>query len=173
MTPQNAAAFSLRVSAPVQAVRMLRGPSRPRAALANDAVTWQLISHLALNHLNFMDLDEAQGAQTLREMLALYGNVADPAIRAQIAGVRRVSARPVHRRLPMPGPVVYGRGVAIDVSVDEAAFSGLSPFLLGAVLERFFARHVSINMFSELTLSSLQHGHVAHWPSRPGLRQAV
>ena len=165
--------FSLRVSAPVQTIRILRGPSRPQPMLADGATTWRLISHLALNHLNFMDMDAEQGAATLRELLSMYGNRADPVVAKQIDGVRHVRAQAVHRRLPMPGPIVFGRGVALELAVDDAAFSGISPYLLGAVLERFFARHVSINMFTELTLSSLQQGRVAHWPARVGTRQAV
>jgi type VI protein secretion system component VasA len=36
--------------------------------------------------------------------------------------------------------------------VDERAFSGASPWLFGSVLERLFARLVSINSFTEFTL---------------------
>lgn len=173
MTRGAATDFTLRVSAPVQSIRILRGPSRPQPMLADGATTWRLISHLSLNHLNFMDMDAGQGAVTLRELLSMYGNRADPIVAKQIDGVRHVHAHAIQRRLPQPGPIVFGRGVAIDLGVDDGAFSGISPYLLGAVLERFFARHVSINMFTELTLSSLQQGRLAHWPARMGTRQAI
>ncbi len=42
--------------------------------------------------------------------------------------------------------------------VDELAFEGGSAFLLGAVLERFFARYVSINSFTETVLRSDNRG---------------
>jgi type VI secretion system protein ImpG len=165
--------LTLRVSAPVSAVKVLHGPTRPHPALAEDAATWHLISHLGLNYLSLMDLDAEAGAQTLREMLTVYGNLADPVVRKHIAGVRHVRAAPMHHRLPAPGPIIYGRGVRIGLDVDEGAFSGISPYLFGAVLERFFSRHVSINLMSELVLSSLQRGEIARWKPRMGSRPAL
>ncbi|MGE8687250.1 MAG: type VI secretion system baseplate subunit TssF [Achromobacter sp.] len=165
--------LTLRVSAPVRAVKVLHGPTRPCAALAENAATWHLISHLGLNYLSLTDLDAEQGAQTLREMLHVYGNLADPATRRHISGLRHVSATPVHHRLPVPGPIVHGRGVRIALQVDETAFSGISPYLFGAVLEQFFARHVSINLMSELVLSTLQRGEVARFKPRMGRRPVV
>jgi len=165
--------LTLRVSAPVRAVKVLHGPTRPAAAMAEDAAAWQLISHLGLQYLSLTDLDAERGAQTLRELLNLYGNLADPVVRKHISGVRHVRATPMHHRLPLPGPMVYGRGVRIDLQVDEAAFSGASPYLFGAVLEQFFARHVSINMMSELVLSTLQRGELARWRPRMGARPAI
>ncbi|MNQ98820.1 hypothetical protein D3C85_1145320 [compost metagenome] len=165
--------MTLRVSAPVRAVKVLHGPTRPCAALAENAATWHLISHLGLNYLSLTDLDTEQGAQTLREMLHVYGNLADPVVRKHISGLRHVSAKPVYHRLPVPGPIVHGRGVRIALEVDEGAFSGISPYLFGAVLEQFFARHVSINMMSELVLSTLQRGELARFKPRMGRRPAV
>ncbi len=165
--------FTLRVSAPVRAVRILRGPSRPYPALAEGALTWRLISHLGLNYLSLTDVDATQGAAALREMLDLYGNLADPAVRRQIQGVRSMALAPVFRRLPEPGPIVFGRGVEIALKIDEVAFSGASPYLFGAVLEQFFSRHVSLNAFTEFSLASLQRGEIARWAPRIGRRPTV
>ena len=165
--------FTLRVSAPVRAIRILRGPSRPYPALAEGALTWRLISHLGLNYLSLTDVDAGQGAAALREMLDLYGNLADPSVRRQIQGVRSMKLAPVFRRLPEPGPIVFGRGVEIALKLDETAFSGASPYLFGAVLEQFFSRHVSLNAFTEFALSSLQRGEIARWLPRIGRRPAV
>ncbi|MDR6889430.1 MULTISPECIES: type VI secretion system baseplate subunit TssF [Variovorax] len=165
--------FTLRVSAPVRAVRILRGPSRPYPALAEGALTWRLISHLGLNYLSLTDVDANQGAAALREMLDLYGNLADAAVRRQIQGVRSMALAPVFRRLPEPGPIVFGRGVEVALKIDEVAFSGSSPYLFGAVLEQFFSRHVSLNAFTEFALSSLQRGEIARWTPRIGRRPAV
>ena len=54
--------------------------------------------------------------------------------------------------LPVPGPITFGRGLEVTVTCDEAAFEGSGVFLLGAVLERFFAKYVSINSFTETVL---------------------
>jgi type VI secretion system protein ImpG len=56
------------------------------------------------------------------------------------------------------------------VHVDEVAFEAGSAFLLGAVLERFFARHVSVNSFAETSLRSATRGEVMRWLPRWGER---
>lgn len=158
---------------PANGVELLRGPSRPRPALAKGAYAWRLLSHLNLNYSSLMDLDEEQGAAALRELLRVYADVADSSVSKQINGIRKVSIEPMHHRMPIPGPILYGRGVKIEIEVDELAFSGISPYLLGAVLEQFFARHVSINLMTELVLKTMQRGEIGRWKPRMGARPVV
>jgi type VI secretion system protein ImpG len=162
--------FTLATSAPVAAVRVLRSPSRPTAAIAERETTWRLISHLSLNYLALTDTDKTAGAVALRELLELYGALAEPIMRKQIEGLHSVTVRATTRRLPGIGPLVFGRGVAAEIMLDEASFAGSSPFLFGSVLDRFLARHVSINSFVETTLISASRGKVHTWPVRFGNR---
>jgi type VI secretion system protein ImpG len=162
--------FTLEIGAPVAAVRVVAGPTTPRPSWAEGDPTWRLISHLSLNYLSLVDTDERRGAEALRELLALYGDVGDAASRKQVEGVHSVTTRPITRRLPGPGPIAFGRGLAIHLTCEEAAFEGTGIFLLGSVLERFFARYVSINSFTEMTLSSVERGEVMRWAARPGQR---
>lgn len=161
------------MSAPVESIVAIRGPSRPRPPIADAQTAWRLIRHLGLARHTLTDLDDDEGAHALRELLGLHADPADAAMRRQIDGVLRVAFSPVFRRLPASGPLMFGRGVQVDVTVDDHAFSGDSPFLLGAVLEQFFARHVSINAFAECVLTSAQRGTLAHWPARIGRRPAI
>lgn len=162
--------FSLRISAPVSAVKVLRGPTPPRPALADSDITWRLISHLGLNYLTLTDLDSSAGAQVLRELLELYAGAAQADVMPQIQGLRGVQVQAVYRQLPQPGPLMFGRGVAVSLMLDELAFAGASPYLFGAVLEQFFARHVSLNSFSELAVATLQRGEINRWAPRVGCR---
>jgi type VI secretion system protein ImpG len=57
--------------------------------------------------------------------------------------------------------------------VDESAFEGASAYLLGAVLERFFAKYVSLNAFSETVLKSIQRKEIMRWPARLGRRPLI
>ena len=91
----------------------------------------------------------------------------------QISGVIGSEVTPVTRRLPGSGPLVYGRGVNVKLTVDENNFSGNSPYLLGLILERYIARHASINVFTETELHAMQRGLIARWPVRAGGRNAV
>jgi type VI secretion system protein ImpG len=162
--------FSLKVSAPVKATHMLLTPSRPYPALAEDASAWRLIDHLGLNYLHLTDCNTEQGATALRELLSIYSELGDPLVAQQIKGLRSSILKPIHRRLPQSGPIIYGRGLHVQLVMDEAAFSGSSPFILAAVLEQFLARHVGINSFIELQVSSLQRGDIFTWQPRIGRR---
>jgi type VI secretion system protein ImpG len=165
--------FTLESGAPVEAVRCLAGPTKPRPSWAEGDSTWRLISHLSLNYLSLLDSDEKTGAAALRELLMLYGDLGDAATRKQIEGVRSVNAEAVTRRLPLPGPIAFGRGLAVTVTCDETAFEGSGVFLLGAVLEQFFAKYVSINSFTETVVRTLDRGEVMRWPARIGQRRTL
>lgn len=165
--------FTLEATAPVQSVRCVAGPSRPRPSLAHGDLAWRLIDQLALNYVTLMDQDNRQGAMALRELLALYGDGADRHVQKQVQGVRSVRCEPVTRRLPTPGPLAFGRGLSITLLCDESQFEGSGVYLLGCVLERFFARFVSLNSFTETVLATVERGDIARWPPRIGNRQLL
>ncbi|WP_295391332.1 type VI secretion system baseplate subunit TssF [uncultured Thiodictyon sp.] len=164
--------FTLESGAPVRAVRVRSGPTPPRPSHAHGDTAWRLISHLSLNYLSIADTDGGQGAAALRELLALYGDLTDADVRKQVEGVRRVSSRPIVRRMPGVRPVTYGRGLEITLLCDETAFEGTGAFLLGAVLARFFARYCTINAFTETVLRT-GRGELMRWPATIGARPAL
>lgn len=160
-------------SAPLAGVRIVKGPSRPLPALREAQSAWKLINQLGLNHLSLTDTDPEQGAAALRELLRLHAAEADPAALRQIEGLRHVRSESVVRRLPMPGPIAFGRGVRIELEVDELAFQGGSAHLLGRVLERFFARHVAINHFTETRVRSATRGEILSGRPRCGAKAVL
>ena len=161
-------AWQLDVAAPVASVRCLRGPTRPVSRRAEGSVGWQLIAQLTQNHLA-PGLDPERAAAALRAALRLYGPANDTWTR-QADGLRALHVRTVTRRLPFAGPLSFGSGIALELDVDDAAFQGASAFLLGCVLERYFARHAAINSFTQFTLRSVQRGVIKAWPPRLGER---
>jgi type VI secretion system protein ImpG len=161
--------FVLQMGAPVESIRCVAGPTRPLPSHAHGDVTWRLIGHLALNYLSLTDA-EGQGAAALRDMLRLYADLTEPALRRQIDGVLSTQAAPIVRRIPFDGPITYARGLEVAVTCDETSFEGSGVYLLGAVMERFFAKHVSINSFTETVFKSLQRGEIGRWPARIGQR---
>lgn len=163
--------FTLADSAPVVSIRCLIAPSRPRPSHAHDQKAWRLISQLSLNYLSLSE--QGQGAAALRELLRLYGDSNDAALALQIEGLREVSSKACTRRLPMPGPIAFGRGLEITLEFDENAFRGTGVFLLGAVLERFVARYVSINSFTETVIRSSERGEIMRWKAKPGRRPVL
>lgn len=156
--------FVIRDSLPVQQVVLRNGPSRPRPALAESESCWPLINQLQLNYSSLMD--GGDGGAALRRLLDFHARQADITVRQQIAGIRQCLLTPCHR--VMAAPALARRGISVRLSVDEQAFSGLSPWLLGSVLARLFARLATINSFTETTLGSMQRGTIGYWPPRPG-----
>ena len=90
-----------------------------------------------------------------------------------------ISSKPVVRRIDLPKganapiPVTFVRGLELTVSLDESAFRGSGAFLLGAVLEQFFRKYVSINSFTETVITTPGRGEVMRWPVRIGSRHSI
>ena len=161
--------FTVTVNAPVASIRCVVGPTLPKPCRGDGDYAWRFISHLALNYLSLTDDGASQGAAALRELLKLYvPNGATVATR-QLDTLMSVASRPIVRRIPGAGPVCAGRGLEVAVTLDANAF-GSGAVLFGAVLDRFFAKYVSINGFTETVLRSPDRGEIMRWPPRFGLR---
>jgi type VI secretion system protein ImpG len=173
ITGQGRTDLTVEGGAPVESVRCIAGPSYPRQSAGFGATAWKLISHLSLNYLSLVERAPESGAEALRDLLALYADPNDTSAMRQVEGVRSVSYSPVVRRIPLLGPISYGRGLEIALTIDEASFEGAGIVALGSVLERFFARHVSLNSFTQLTLLSSARGAIKTWPVRVGCRQLI
>ncbi len=132
-------------------------------------VAWRLISMLSLNHLGLVDRGD-DGAKALRETLVLFADLSDAAAEAKIRGVRSLKARPVVRRLRQASGAAAARGLELTVVLEGKAFEGSGAFLLGAVLDRFFAEYVAINHFTQTVVRTVERGEMMRWPPRIGLR---
>ncbi|OUL99140.1 type VI secretion system baseplate subunit TssF [Variovorax sp. JS1663] len=157
-------------SFPAQRVRLVRGPSRPVSPVVSQGLGWRVIDHLALNYLSLADSSPQQGAAALREMLMLYAGLADESRQGQVRGLLSVRAKPVARRLPLPGPIAFGRGLEVTLEVERSAFHGHSAFLFGAVMARYLARHVEVNHFVETVLTAAGRGEIMRWRPLCGAR---
>jgi len=162
--------LQLTISAPVSGVTILGGLTPPIVAMAERDITWKLLTHLHLNYHTLTDLNAEDGAKVMRDLLSLYSPLGGRGVRGQAEAVRSLSTKPMVYRMPMAGPIVFGRGVQFETKVDESSFAGSSPWLFGAILEQFLTRHVSINAAVQMRMSTLQRGTFATWPVRAGSR---
>ena len=157
-------------SYPVRRVTVVRGPSRPVSPVVNQGLGWKVIDHLALNYLSLSEGNGTQAAAALREMLMLYAMHADAARQTQVAGLLTVRTKPVARRLPMAGPIAFGRGLEVTLEVEKMAFHGHSSFAFGAVMAQFLSRHVNVNHFVETVLTFSGKGENMRWEPQCGTR---
>jgi type VI secretion system protein ImpG len=161
-----AALWRLESPGPVKRVEALRGPTRPVSRRPVGELGWSLVSLLTQRQLPLDQDDPAQAAAMLRRLLLLHGPPEDTAWRRLVEGVRSLRAGTVVRRLPHGGRQSFGSGAEITLELDELAFQGSSALLFGSVLEHYFARHASINTFTQLALRSAQRGELMRWPPR-------
>lgn len=165
--------FTIISGAPCESVRCVGEPSRPASPLSQDNVSWDLINQLSINFLGLSDDDSAGALSKLKILLSLMMNKKDHAQMKQIDGIIDIKTKQITSRLPFNGPICFGRGVEIKITVDEFAYQGNSIFMLGMVLDQFFAQYVGINSFIQLVLDSSENREIYQWPIQIGLRSAI
>ncbi len=157
-------------SFPVKHISVVRGPSRPVSPVVTPGLSWKVIDHLALNYLSLSEGNAQKTAAALREMLSLYAMHSDEARQTQVGGLLAVHTKPVARRLPMPGPIAFGRGLEVTIELEKMAFHGHSTFAFGAVMSHFLSRHVNVNHFIETVLTFSGKGENMRWEPQCGTR---
>ncbi len=168
LLPGSTTTWVLDAAGPAGRIETLRGPTRPVQRLARGDVGWAMVSLLTLNYLSIAGEDPKRAASALRTLLALHGPEQDTGWAKQIESIHWLEARAVVRRLPFPGPLTFGCGVEVTALVDELGFQGSSAFLMGSVLDRFFARHAAANSFCETVLRSASRGEIMRSAPRIG-----
>jgi type VI secretion system protein ImpG len=147
---------------------------RSRSEMAHTgAVTWRLVNMLSTNHLGLVERGAGRNAQALRETLSMFADMNDAITERRISGVRSVDSRPIVRRIRERAGVGAARGIEITVTIDEKAFEGSGAFLLGAVLDRYFAEYSGFNHFTQTVIRSVERGEIMRWPPRMGTRRPL
>jgi type VI secretion system protein ImpG len=164
--------FSLQKNAPVKLVKCIAGPTRPRSATRKGEEAWRVISHMALNYLSLLDEDEEQGAAALRELLMLYAT-GNRLGERHVNGLISIKAKPVSRRIPIPGPISFGRGLELTIILEEEAFEAGGMYMFGSILEEYFSKYVSVNNLTETRVVSNHQNEIAKWPVRMGYRPVL
>lgn len=164
--------FDLPEGGPVLSVSTPVAPTRPRPTLAQGDTAWRLISHLSLNYISIADSPD-KGAAALRELLGIYAPVGDRVIAKQMEGIVNITSRPIVRRMSDEVLSTAVRGIEITLTLDDSFFEGSGAYLLGAVLERFFRKYVTINSFTETVLKTQQRGEIARWRPEAGLGRMI
>lgn len=168
--------FQLDIGAPVERIRCLHGPTVPRESRAHYKDAWYLVSNLMLNHLSLDSQPEDDGsaaAGMLRQMLELYCDPRRGADMRQLEGILSVNTQPAVRQMRHRSHLEIARGMSVTVRIDETAFEGSGAYVLGSVLERFLARHATMNSFTETVLESVQRNEIERWPVSIGQRSTL
>ncbi len=165
--------FQMPEGGPVKSIRLPVSPTRPHPTLAQGDTAWRLISHLSLNYLSIAEAGKGETAEALRELVGLYAPLGDRVTDKQLEGIVSVSSRPIVRRMSDEVLSTAVRGLEISVEFDESFFEGTSVYVLGAVLERFMRKYVTINSFTETVLTTQTRGEIARWRPETGLGRII
>ncbi len=140
--------------APVARIVCLKKPTQTISPPLSGQNLWRLVSHLSLNYLSLSG--GAESLKALREILRLYSFSEAAPVQQQISGIRELTHRKVVRRVGQEAWRGFCRGTEITLVFDEDAYVGTNAFLLGAVLNQFFALYSSTNHFTQLVIKSWQ-----------------
>jgi len=135
-------------------IRFLRRPTRPHRLANGQGAHWRLISHLTLNHRALA----LEGADGLREMLALYDFTGSAVSRRQIAGVVGLEHAETTAWIRHKRGASLAHGTEVRLTIDEEAFVGAGLHLFVQVIDQFFALYVQMNSFIEVVILSHQTG---------------
>ncbi|TVQ55905.1 MAG: type VI secretion system baseplate subunit TssF [Phycisphaerales bacterium] len=153
-------------------ISCLTAPTKTHRPPLRQGTMWRLISHLTLNHLSITGGEN--GAEAVREILALYDMVDTPETRKKRSSVTRIATRgSVFRAGAQFGGAVI-RGLEVSVELDERAFSDHGLFLFASVLESFLGLYCSINSAVQCVVKTRQREEVLkRWPPRAGERRLL
>jgi len=165
--------FNLDIASPVEAVRCLAGPTVPRPSNAEGEISWRIINHLSLNYLSLVDGPDGKGSDAIRDLFRLYSDTRNLQSKKQIEGVLAIKSRPIIRRISDRGKIAFIRGLEIILEFDELAFEGTGVFLVGAVMNVFLSKYVSINSFTETVIKTRERGEIMRWPANSGTRHIL
>lgn len=171
---KHATDFELPNGGPVKTIKALTPITRPRASLAVEGDSaWRLISHLSLNYLSISETDRGDPAAAIRELLGIYGPLGDKSLAKQLEGITKVWTKPIVRRMADEVLSTAVRGLEVNVEFDETFYEGTGVYVIGLVLQKFFAKYVSVNSFTETVIHSPDRGEIARWPAMSGQRHVI
>lgn len=147
-------------------ITALTRPTRSVPQPLKQASRWRLISHLSLNH---MLISGDNGVQVLKETLALYNIIDNPAIQQLINLIKHAAVTPVTARLMSNDPQSMARGVEICMTFHSAACDEPEYFLFCRFIEHFLSLYAPVNSFSRVvTCIEFNEESRREWPVRSG-----
>lgn len=165
--PENAP-FFIDQDVPVTQIRSIRRPTLQTQPPLKGQQQWQFISALSFHHLNL--LNNPEGVEILRDILRTVSFSEEDSTLRTILAIRKIETKPLVRRMTLDDAWKgFIKGVQITLIFDRAYLEGKNPFVFGAVLNRFFAQLVPINVFSEVIIKeTIAEGIYKQWTPRAG-----
>ncbi|MCX9063279.1 type VI secretion system baseplate subunit TssF [Citrobacter portucalensis] len=156
------------VDAPTAGLNILAltHPTRPVNPPSRNAARWRFLSQLSLNH---QLLSGKQGAQQLKETLALYNFDDTPGKIHLFTLIKNLQCEPITARLISNDPHSLARGIALTLTFDHEARMDPEYYLLCSLLDHLLALYAPVNSFTRLTTCIEDDPQTQRvWPIRAG-----
>ena len=142
-------------------------PTRFKGASLDGENNIKLLSQLSLN-LNALGEGEER-LELLKQLLRLYCDPLAVSHLRQVDGLTSMQTEAVVKRIGGQMWRGHCRGTVVRLDINEDAFLGSNPLLLGGVLSHFLGLYTTINHFVQLQLvSDKREGVWKQWPPRIG-----
>jgi type VI secretion system protein ImpG len=128
-------------------------------------LAWRAVAHASMGLRSLTELEVLRALMEVYNFHSIIDRQSARANELRIAALREMRVRPAERL--HRGAVV--RGIGLDLLVDEDGFLGEGDiFLFSAILDKLFADYVSINSFSQVTVTTTTTNVKFAWPARSG-----
>jgi type VI secretion system protein ImpG len=139
--------------------------SAPLAPPIGRELQWRVLAHMAMSYRSITEVEVLRAMVDLYNFQAIIDRQAARANQLRLAAIKSVRVRPTDR-LYRGAPV---RGVATDIEIDEGGFSGEGEmYLFASILNEMFASYVSLNSFTQLTVTGESTRAVYKWDPKNG-----
>jgi type VI secretion system protein ImpG len=143
----------------------LAGVTQPLPPPMGRELQWRVLSHMAMSYRSITEIEVLRAMVDIYNFHAIQDRQAARANQLRQQAIKSVKVRPTDR-LYRGAPV---RGVAADIELDEGGFSGEGElYLFASVLNEMFSSYVSLNSFTQLTVTGTNTRVVYKWEPKAG-----
>jgi type VI secretion system protein ImpG len=148
----------------------LVGVTQPLAPPVGRELQWRVLAHMAMSYRSITELEVLRSTVDIYNFQAITDRQAARANQLRLAAIKSIRVRPTDR-LYRGAPI---RGVAADVELDEAGFAGEGEmYLFASLLNEMLASYVSLNSFTQLTVTGTNTRVVYRWEPKSGNLQLI
>jgi type VI secretion system protein ImpG len=143
----------------------LTGVTSPLPPPMGRELQWRVLAHMAMSYRSITEIEVLRAIVDIYNFQAIIDRQAARANQLRLNAIKNVKVRPTDR-LHRGAPV---RGVAADIELDEGGFSGEGEmYLFASILNEMFSSYVSLNSFTQLTVTGTNTRVVYKWEPKAG-----
>jgi type VI secretion system protein ImpG len=143
----------------------LTGVTAPLPPPMGRELQWRVLSHMAMSYRSITELEVLRSVLEIYNFPAIVDRQAARANQLRMQAIKSIRVRPTDR-LYRGAPV---RGIAAEVELDEGGFAGEGEmYLFASILNEMLAGYVSLNSFTQLSVTGTNTRVVYRWEPKSG-----